>query len=207
MTRVLKRLFLFTFFIVSTNVYAQSPTNQLLNLLGNLHTMQAYFSQTITNTSGSVLQQSTGTMDLQRPGLFRWSTDNPIHQLAIADGTHLWFYDKDLQQITKQKQAASQSNSPGLLLSDSVNHLAQTFFVTKINSAEGQAFLLRPKQNSPLFSSVSLFFNHQQLEKMILQDHLEQTTTIIFSDVKTNIHLSTSLFTFNPPAGVSIVSS
>lgn len=199
----LKRLFLLLFITISATAYAQTPSDQLLSLLTNLQTMQANFSQTITDNHDTVLQQTSGTMALQRPGLFRWDTNNPTHQLVIADGKTIWLYDKDLQQVTKQIQNSSNNNSPGLLLSDSPTHLAQQYFISQMNNG----FKLTPKKPSPLFQSVDLFFTDGSLNKMILNDRLNQKTVITFTHVQINQSLAAKLFRFIPPQGVDVVSA
>jgi len=191
----------------STSAYAQdqAAATSLTSLLQNLQTMQANFQQTIQDGRGNMLQQSQGKMDLQRPGLFRWETTQPNQQLIIADGKFIWIYDKDLQQVTKQKQITS-ANAPGLLLSDSVTHLAQRFNIRSLSSSDNnQQFSLTPKSDQDLFKSVQLTFDNGVLNQMVLHDNIGQTTQIQFTQVNNNLNLSRRLFQFQAPAGVDVV--
>jgi outer membrane lipoprotein carrier protein len=186
------------------SAFAQSATMQLTTLLQNLHTMQANFAQVINDNNGNIVQQSSGRMALQRPGLFRWDTSQPNQQLIIADGKNIWIYDKDLAQITKQRQNTS-ANAPGLLLSDSVDQLAKRFRIEAMNN-NPSAFKLIPVQRD-LFQSVVLAFSpNGQLQQMILHDNLGQITQIDFTNVTVNNSLSANLFHFQPPPGVDVVS-
>src|SRR3989338_3432080 len=100
-----KFTFLFLLMIFSAPIFsAQQKTAalELTQLLNGFSTFQAQFTQTTTDVNHQVLQQSSGTMMLMRPGRFRWETQNPTHQIVITDGKTLWIYDVDLKQATKQ---------------------------------------------------------------------------------------------------------
>lgn len=198
----------FFFLIISSALYAQSnnPAAQLSSLLNNFHTMSAQFDQNIIDPNGSIIQQSSGTMALQRPGKFRWQTQRPNPQLALADGKNIWVYDAQLQQATRQKQTAI-NNSPGALLSGNVSKLAQQFnvkYLAPIANTD-QGFILTPNDKNALFQSVQLYFNHGLLQTMRLKDNLDQLTLIQFHQVKNNIAINPSLFRFSPPKGVDVV--
>lgn len=180
-----------------------TPTDSttLTQLLNNVKTFQANFSQVIQNKNGSTLQESNGKMALQRPGRFRWETLNPNQQLIIADGKIIWVYDKDLQEVTQKKQT-NDIQSPGLLLSDSVDHLAKRY---AISSSEKNDFTLTPYKQD-LFKSVELVFDNQNnLSQMILHDNIGQTTQIQFTHTSTNQSLSPHLFIFRPPKNVDVI--
>lgn len=198
----------FFFLIISSALYAQSnnPAGQLSSLLNNFHSMSAQFNQNIIDPNGNIIQQSSGNMALQRPGKFRWQTQRPNPQLALADGKNIWVYDPQLQQATRQKQTAI-NNSPGALLSGNVSKLAQQFNVKSLAPIANtdQGFILTPNDKNALFQSVQLYFNHGLLQTMRLKDNLDQLTLIQFHQVKNNIAINPSLFRFSPPKGVDVV--
>ncbi len=168
--------------------------------------MSAQFNQTIIDPQGNAIQQTSGTMALQRPGKFRWDTQKPNAQLALADGKNIWLYDSQLQQATRQTQTAN-NNSPGALLSGDVTKLSKEFNINALTSITNsdQGFNLSPKNKDALFQSVALYFNHGLLVTMKLKDNLDQTTEVKFTGVKNNFALSPSLFRFVPPKGVDVV--
>lgn len=198
------KFFLLLFFLTSfitSSAYAQSAQDKLSAYLQSFTTLQANFSQHIENGAGMVLQESSGTTHLKRPGLFRWETTTPNQQLIVADGKYIWIYDKDLEQITRQNQHAS-NNSPGLLLSDSVSKLVSRFNIIAKNN---NTFKLIPKGKKDLFQSVELVFDNQQLSQMLLYDNLGQMTKITFSNVKVNPNFDNSVFKFKPPANIDVI--
>jgi outer membrane lipoprotein carrier protein len=194
--------FIYLIFSISPSAFAQSSHNQLSGLLQNLETFQANFSQVIQDKRGNPLSQSSGKMALKRPGLFRWETTTPNQQLIIADGKTIWIYDKDLEQVSKQKQNIS-TNTPGLLLSDSASKLLSRFSVKLENE---NTFKLTPKGKKDLFQYIELIFDgNNALNQMILYDNLGQTTEITFSNIKQNPTLSVDLFQFQAPPNIEIV--
>ncbi|MDD4893010.1 MAG: outer membrane lipoprotein chaperone LolA, partial [Candidatus Rickettsiella isopodorum] len=120
--------------LVTNQVLAGDQLSQLLN---NLQTFRADFTQTVMNARGQVLQQVSGKMTIQRPGRFRWEVIRPSRQLLIADGQRIWFYDIDLQQITIQKQKSVDADSPAALLSDSPKNLTQQFIINPLMNVQG----------------------------------------------------------------------
>lgn len=184
---------------ISNQVLAKE---QLSSLLNNLQTLRANFTQTVMNSKGEILQQVSGKMSIQRPGLFRWEIMQPNRQLLIADGRNIWFYDVDLKQITIQKQRTSDADSPAALLSDSPKNLTQHFDIHPLMDVQG--FTLFPKNKNALFQSITLIFQKNYLREMRLSDKLDQQTVINFSQVELNPLLSMQTFHFVIPKDKNI---
>lgn len=185
--------------LVTNQVLAGDQLSQLLN---NLQTFRADFTQTVMNARGQILQQVSGKMTIQRPGRFRWEVIRPNRQLLIADGQHIWFYDIDLQQITIQKQKSVDADSPAALLSDSPKNLTQQFIIHPLMNVQG--FTLFPKNKNALFQSITLIFQKNYLREMRLIDKLDQQTVINFSKIELNPHLSSQTFHFIMPSDKNI---
>ncbi|WP_342227625.1 outer membrane lipoprotein chaperone LolA [Rickettsiella endosymbiont of Rhagonycha lignosa] len=188
-------LLLFT----NSQVLAEAKLSQLLN---NLQTSRANFTQTVMNSRGQILQQISGKMTIQRPGCFRWEVMQPNKQLLIADGQRILFYDIDLQQITIQKQKTADTDSPAALLSESPKNLTQLFVIHPLMDIQG--FTLFPKNKNALFQSITLIFQKDRLHEMRLTDKLDQQTVINFSQVELNPRLSAKTFQFVMPKDQNI---
>lgn len=185
--------------LVSGQVFAVDQLGQLLN---NLQTSRADFTQTVMNSRGQILQQVSGKMTIQRPGRFRWEVMQPNRQLLIADGQRIWFYDIDLQQITIQKQKTADTDSPAALLSDAHKNLTKLFVIRPLRDVQG--FTLFPKNKNALFQSITLIFQKNRLRQMRLTDKLDQQTVINFSQVELNPILSAKTFDFIVPKNKNI---
>ena len=202
-----KSIFLFLFILFSAPTFAaqqQTAALELTQLLNGFSTFQAQFTQTTSDVTHQVLQQSSGTMMLMRPGRFRWETQNPTHQIVITDGKTLWIYDADLKQATKQSIQNSPIN-PAKLLSGDVSTLMKQFDVHMIPHQSVSVFQLIPKKPSPQFRSVAISFQHHELHSMQIQNTMEQTNTFVFSHVVVNKSLSADLFKFSAPHGVDVM--
>jgi outer membrane lipoprotein carrier protein len=192
-----------------TNVHADPASDNLTKLLLNIHTMQANFTQIIKDKSAKSLQQSQGQMSLSRPGKFRWDIQKPVSQLIIANGTRLWIYDADLEQVTIRAFHKAAGQTPALLLSDNNLTLSKDFNVHTVPNpsqiAGSQLFLLTPKDKDDPFETIRLAFLNKQIHEMRLEDRLGHVTTITFQNVKTDIPLADSLFIFKPTANIDVI--
>lgn len=103
---------------------------RLTQLLEKSQTLSARFSQLTLDGSGTQLQETTGQMSLQRPGLFYWHTDAPQEQLMVSDGKKVSLWDPDLEQVTIKTLDQRLTQTPALLLSGDVSKISQSFDIS-----------------------------------------------------------------------------
>lgn len=167
----------------------------------------AQFTQTVFDANGKRREASSGKLSLSSPRLFRWEYTRPYPQLIVADGSTVWVYDPDLQQVTRRAQGAAEQNSPLAALVESAR-LDREYNVREAGSSNGLEWLeLRPKGNAEQagFSNARLGFSGNSLSRMVIVDALGQRTEISFSNWRRNPSLPASTFRFTPPAGVDVV--
>lgn len=172
--------------------------NNLNKLLTNTRSMTANFSQSTQGGSAKTNRSFSGTMQVQRPNQFRWQVAGSAAQLIVGNGNTLWVYDKDLNQVTRQK------DTPALLLSGNPSTIASSFNVTQPDATRNY-YVLYPKTKSANFKSLSIAFNGGNPVMMSLDDNLGQQTLISFSNIKRNVAISPSQFSFVPPKGVDVI--
>ncbi|MCZ6486880.1 MAG: outer membrane lipoprotein chaperone LolA [Gammaproteobacteria bacterium] len=97
--------------LVAMPAFAQSAEQRLNDALANLDNLTAEFKNSVRDDDKKIVQQSSGTLAIQRPGKFSWIYTEPYEQQIIADGEELWIYDVDLDQVTV-RPGWSQSASP-----------------------------------------------------------------------------------------------
>ncbi len=174
-------------------------------LLGNLQSLQAQFKQTLTDSKGQVTDQSSGTLAIRRPNRFRWDYTAPHEQLIVADGSRIWLYDPDLEQVTVRRLTDSLAGTPAMLLSGE-GKLADNFTVTQTSQdAQAQWVMMEPKRNDTDFKWVRLGFSGEVLKFMQLADKLGQITTLEFSNVERNPQIDPAKFTFKVPEGADVI--
>lgn len=168
--------------------------------------LQGDFVQQVFDGSGQARERSSGQVALSAPRLFRWEYEEPYPQLIIADGTRVWVYDPDLEQVTVRPQGEEEENNPLAALVDPAM-LDRDFVVTEAGEQGGLQWLeVAPRaQNDAGFQNARLGFDDTGLSRMEVLDALGQRTTIEFSSWRRNPRFETGTFEFDPPPGVDVV--
>lgn len=178
---------------------------QLEAFAHDLHSITADFSQTLTDANGHRGDASSGTMALQAPRELRWQTDTPYKQLIVADGSRVWMYDPDLEQVTVHRQSSAEAHSPLTVLTD-MSQLDKEFKVTDIGERDGLVWLrLTARDSNAQFDYAELGFAGNALQRMVFRDQLGNVSDIRFSHWKRNPRLPASTFNFTPPKGADVV--
>ncbi|MBF7140758.1 MULTISPECIES: outer membrane lipoprotein chaperone LolA [Pseudomonas] len=177
----------------------------LTQLLEKSQTLTGRFSQLTLDGGGTQLQETSGEMALQRPGLFNWHTDAPQEQLMVSDGKKVSLWDPDLEQVTIKTLDQRLTQTPALLLSGDVSKISQSFDITYKEAGDVIDFVLKPKTKDTLFDSLRLSFRRGLINDMQLIDGVGQRTNILFMNVKANEPVPASKFTFVPPKGADVI--
>ena len=175
------------------------------DFVNNVDSMSASFEQSLVDANDVVVETSRGTVDIRRPGQFRWSYSEPYEQLLVADGLNVWSYDVDLEQVTVKPQAEVLANTPALLLGGSRNVVDEFELVESFADKGTEWLRLRPKNADNGFEQVELGFDDGVLRRMIFTDNLEQTTLIALLEVSLNDTLDDDLFAFSVPESADLV--
>ncbi len=175
------------------------------NFVLNIRTLKGRFEQSLVDADNQVVETSSGTLEIQRPGQFRWSYVEPYEQLLVADGLNVWSYDVDLAQVTVKPQLEVLRNTPALLLGGSKDALDQFDYVGSFSDRGTVWIRLRPKDTESGFNEVELGFTDGNLTRMMFSDNLDQTTLIALFDVSLNEDIDAARFQFEPPEDVDIV--
>ena len=177
----------------------------LERFLNDVSTMSARFEQSLVDDNDVVVDESAGTVEIARPGRFRWANTEPYEQLLVADGVNVWNYDADLMQVTVRPQQEILQNTPALLLGGSSDALADFDYIGSFSDRGTVWVRLRPKGLDSGFEQVELGFTEGQLSRMIFSDNLQQKTLIALFDVVLNGVIPAERFEFSPPPGVDLV--
>ncbi len=182
-----------------------AATDALKVFLTQTQTVKARFAQMVLDKNLKQLQQAQGVMQFSRPGKFRWDYLKPYEQTIVGDGTRLWIYDKDLNQVTVRKLDLALGASPAALLAGS-NDLERDYKLTNLGVEKGLDWLeALPKNRDSMFERVRMGFGKSGLEAMELRDQFGQVTVITFADVERNPRLGTDVFRFTPPKGADVI--
>lgn len=186
------------------NAFCESVGDVLQTKLNTIRSMTATFNQ-VVKAKKREISHSSGTMALERPGRFRWQTEDPMEQLVVADGKQLWVYDIDLEQVTVKKQEKGLGGTAALFLSGYDDTVTRDFEVSAATKGKQQIYDLRSKSSKANFQRVKLIFTGDILNTIEMFDQLGQHTVVNLKNVKLNPKLASNLFKFKPPKGADVV--
>jgi len=193
--------------IVATVAAAATPLDSYLD---DMKTLRASFVQTLADAHGKEIDRSTGTLIVSRPGKFSWEihpqgSSADSGQLMVADGRNLWFLDRDLQQVTVKPADAALSATPAMLLSGTVD-VRKNFNISPAPKRDGLDWVLvEPHGTDADFRHALMGFDGKDLKRMILEDKLGQTATVMFDHVERNGKVAPEEVSFTPPNGVDVI--
>jgi chaperone LolA len=179
--------------------------DRLKAFVAGARTAEADFTQSVQDRSGRVTQQASGTMAFARPGKFRWDYTTPYEQVIVGDGTRLWLYDADLEQVTVKPLAAVVAGTPAALLAG--DEAIEKYFVLEDAGQSGGLEWLEatPKDKNTTFERIRMGFRGERLVQMEFTDHFGQRTTLVLSRLVRNPAIAASRFVFTPPRGADII--
>lgn len=187
---------------------AADTATPLDRYLTGLTTLSAQFSQRLVDARGETVQEASGQLLVERPGRFRWEL-RPAGaaggQLLVADGRNVWFFDRDLDQVTVKPADASLTATPAMLLSGA-GDIRAAFAVKMLPRASGLDWVeVTPRANDADFRDARLGFSGRELKTMVLHDKLGQTATLEFGRTVRNARIDPAEFRFTPPPGADVI--
>ncbi len=204
MTRLLQ-VFLLCAFAPWTAFALADPLDEVSRFASDLTSYRADFEQTVISETGGLVERSSGEMVLAAPNRLRWHYLEDYEQLIVADGTSIWSYDVDLEQVTVKSQSAAAVDSPLYVLLEPAA-LEERYELRDNGRRDGLYFVeLIPRAESTDFESIELGLRDNTLESLSILDAFGQQTLIRFSRIERNPEVDDALFRFDPPAGIDVI--
>jgi outer membrane lipoprotein carrier protein len=209
------RFVLALFALLALPAFAADAQTPLDSYLTQLKTLRTEFSQTVTDSRGREVQKATGKLTIVRPGKFRWEltpqavagkgggSESP--QLMVADGKNLWFYDRDLEQVSVKPASSALTATPAGLLSGD-GSVREWFNISATGRREGFDWVKAvPRQGDADIREAQLAFENSDLRRMVLKDKLGQTVRLEFSKSERNPAVAEADVKFTPPDGADVI--
>jgi outer membrane lipoprotein carrier protein len=191
---------------------ADGAATLLDRYLDGLQSLRTAFTQEVVDTHGMPVESGAGTLLIARPGKFRWeytpqpATGDAKGQWLIADGRNLWFYDRELMQVTVKPVAAALSATPVTLLSGTLAELRAAFSVENALAHDGLDWVqVTPRSAEADFQRAELGFARGELRSMLIEDKLGQHVTLRFTHSQRNVRVAADEFAFKPPPGADVI--
>ena len=187
--------------------------NAVESTYGKMSDLQADFTQVARNKSLGQDVKAEGTVYLKKGGKMRWDYKSPAPQQIVSDGTYLWVYTPELNQVNKGDAPKALAGPAGSFL-QGLGKVREEFTVRFLNpanktDASGRPVLdLTPKKPTALLTRLVLTVDPKDnylVRQAVLYDQLQNTVTMTFNRVALNPGVSDTLFAFTPPKGVAVV--
>ena len=172
----------------------KAELQQIAAYLNNIHTMYARYRQA---ASGGA---STGQLWILRPGRMRFEYDAPNPVSLFADGTYIYYWDKQLNQVS---QVALKATPAWFLLRDHISF--DDVIVTGIEHGQGTIRVAVVENAQPDAGTLTMVFaeNPLALRQWTVVDQQGKTTTVSLSDVQFGIPVDAKIFQYQDPSAGS----
>ena len=197
------------FFLVIANcVVAQdNAISELDSLLQGVDTLSADITQLIVQSDGGVLEESEILLHVKRPNGFYWETVSPFPEILVTNGTTLWNYQPDLEQVIIEDWDPDQTELAAQLLYGRTDSLIDEYYVVAINSEQSRSFELKPKSADSFYDLITINFVNETLDLIYIQNNSGERTAWQFTSSRINIPMVDELFEFSPPEGIEIINN
>ncbi len=188
---------------ITTQEAAIDPNEILAGLRKGLTGLQAEFIQYELLENNEKSDLNAGQVYMQTPAQFRWHYKDPVEQLIVADGTNVWVYDEDLEQVTV-KQQNNQLNPIYVIINDQKSQ--QHYDIRHEAHSNGIDWIsLTPKETNEEVKTVWMAVKDSMVKQIKVENQFQQTMVFEFHDIKRNPEFVADLFQFVPPEGVDVV--
>mgnify|MGYP001164317322 FL=1 len=186
----------------------KDATEQLADLLSPINSFSANFHQQLLDSKGISYQKLTGILHGHKPNQVHWTVFQPAAQMIVSNGTRLWLYDPDLEQVIIEPYANNPEANPFSLLLGGPHQISESFSLIeqKLVNESTRQFVLEPIKLNALYTQLIIEFTHGSLSGISFSDNLGQKTIIEFQNFILNPSFKDNFFTFKIPEGVDIVS-
>jgi outer membrane lipoprotein carrier protein len=179
---------------------------------GRITDLKADFTQVSNNKSLGQDIKAEGTVLLKKGGKMRWDYKSPSPQQIVSDGTSLWVYTPELNQVNKGDAPKALAGPAGSFLAG-LGRVREEFTVrflnpaAKVDGAGRYGLDLTPRNPTPFLTRLVLSVDPKDfiVRQAVLYDQLGNTVTMNFTRVVTNTGLADTLFAFTPPKGAAVV--
>jgi len=202
---MIKKTTLLLLCLLSFNVVADDviAIQQLKKFLDNTQSLSARFQQKLVDEYGGLMQQSAGTLNMQKPGKFRWDYILPYPQNIISNGKKIWMYDSELEQVNIRPYDQMQSSPINLLDNQKLD---DQFVLESLPFTENQYWVrLTPKSSESDFKKMLVGLQNGKIKSMRFQDNFNQQTDIEFEQLIVNPKFKKDNFEFVAPEGTDVM--
>ena len=191
----------------SENVAAVAAKVQ--NAYADMKSFRAAFTQELLQRDSGTVQKRTGTIAFQRPLLVRWETAAPHAELLMVTDREIWNYLPDEELAYRYSRALAEDSRSLIQVVTGQSALTRDFDVEPADeNAQGGLIhlMLYPKEPTTDMTEAQIWIDPATslIRRAMVMDFYGNTNTVELHDLKKNISLPASEFSFTPPKGTEV---
>jgi len=170
---------------------------------------EALFFQVSTITAMDITDTATGRIFVKRPGMMRWEYQKPEPQTIVTDGSTLWIYRPEDQQVMIGKAPDFFRNGKGAGFLSDIRLLRNKFYITLSNELQNDSYLLKllPIEQTFDLSLIHLLISTKTFDivRIVTYNSYDDKTRIDLNNIQFHQNLDDALFTFKIPDNTEIL--
>ena len=175
----------------------------------DLKGFMADFHQQSVVKAMDISDEATGKIYVRRPGKMRWEYIKPERQLIITNGTRLWIYRPDDNQVMIGLSPSFFGDGKGAGFLADIRVLRKKFHIMPAESENPRyvALKLQPLKDSIDISLIFLYAsrNDYEVKRVVTVNAYGDETRIDLINSRFDVVPDDSLFTFDIPEGTDVL--
>ncbi|MEO8447330.1 MAG: outer membrane lipoprotein chaperone LolA [bacterium] len=201
-----KNILLILFLLVCSASYAQDAQEIIKKVQSkyeNITDAKASFTQTLKGSGGKA-NSSSGVIYIKKGNQYRIEAGS---QIIITDGQTSWSYSPKRKQVVidNYKDDGSSFSPNKFLFSYPENFYSDLEGDENVGGVDCYVIKLTPRSGGSVKSAKIWIDKNEDLIRKINIVTTESTNTYMLKDISLDAGLSSSKFSFSPPAGVEVI--
>lgn len=199
-------------FTVSPSASSSLSLDSILNQVEKRYDVNDFsvlFFQTSTLKAMEIQETASGKLLVKRPGMMRWDYEKPDKQIIVSDGTHLWVYRPEDNQVLVGRAPSFFGEGKGAGFLSDIKSVRKNFSITLENKEGEKSYRLKliPKKQTQDLSRVFLVVSPDTFEVMevITYNLYDDETRIELTYYSYDRNLGDDIFRFEIPDGTDVV--
>lgn len=169
----------------------------------------ARFVQESVLKAMDITDKASGKIYIKRPGMMRWEYEKPDRQIIITDGSKLWIYRPEDNQVMVGKAPSFFGEGKGANFLSDIKLLKKNFFILPGKKGRNDHYNLKllPRKKTLDLTGIDLSISSKTFDivQVITTNVYGDETRITLRNFQFKQDLEDSLFSFKIPPGVDLM--
>jgi outer membrane lipoprotein carrier protein len=156
-----------------------------------------------------IIDAASGKIYIKRPGMMRWEYEKPDRQIIITDGSKLWVYRPEDNQVMVGEAPSFFGEGKGASFLSDIKLIKQNFFILPGEKSRDDYYNLKllPRKKTLDLTGIDLLISSKTFDivEVITTNEYGDETRITLRNFQFKQDLKDALFSFKIPLGVDVV--